>query len=752
MDSADAIEDLLDQWEESLERGQKLSVEELCRDCPEYAEALQAKIDALLKMDARLSGQLADSDSDSSAETLSVKSEISQLAFHAKGGLGAVYRAMESELNREVAVKFIHRNLVSSSDSCERFALEAEVTGRLEHPGVVPLYGLGQTEHGRLFYYMRYIDGETLDDAIVRFHRTAPKRGAMGIHSVDFRQLLTSFTSVCRTIAYAHNRGIVHRDIKPANVMLGRYGETIVVDWGLAIPVARDDRFRLSGEATLMPTPGSGSGTSSDVGVGTPAYMSPEQMSGLLPVPASDIYSLGATLYKILTGQPTFSGDDFQHLKQNVLEGKIPRPREKQPRASEELEAICLKAMSLQPAQRYQTALELADDIELYLADAPVSAFAEPVQQKVVRWIREHKAAAQAIIATAAAILLISFVSAIRLKQLASDEKDARQLAVQHSIAAEEARVRNLKLSAGFLAQAIGFEIDLQWRLLEAEVRSAELRRLVIAGNAAPDDEEIRRQLSSWLNDRKSCRGKVADGSVWAVYGADGIQVARSPRADSVGKSFRHRDYFHGIGQDLPRDDPKLATVKPFEHVLKRVASEHDAVYMSCVFQSSNTGRLIVMFVAPIWDKPEEEFNRTVIGVLGIPVEIKDIELPLNAMMFQLDNDPFEGKPGLVIAHPQLGNRSEDQLPPRIRDDVFETARQLRAERLMQRGSVATTDGFIREFHDPLTGVASLSAMEPIIVHERPDDIGDIGWFVVVCETAPMTAKEDTPNEETPAN
>lgn len=325
---------------------------------------------------------------------------------------------------------------------------------------------------------------------------------------------------------------------------------------------------------------------------------------------------------------------------------------------------------------------------------------------------------------------------------------------MQNSHAAEAARVRNLKLSAGFLAQAIGDEIDLRWRLLETEVRSAELRRLVMATNAAPEDQAVRRELSSWLNDRKSCRGTVAEGAVWAVYGADGVQVARSPRANSVGRSFQHRDYFHGFGRDKPEDNPELAAVKPFEYVLRQVTSEHDAVYMSCVFQSSNTNRLIVSFAAPIWDKPDEEENRTAIGVFAIPVEIKDFELPLNAMMFQLDNDPFENKPGLVIAHPQLGNRSEEQLPPRISEEVFETARQLRAERLMRRGGfVATVDGFIRKFHDPVTDVVSLGAMEPIIIQGRPDVVGDTGWFVVVSETeATATTQTDSVNEETPAN
>lgn len=735
---ADSIDDLLDAWEEAAERGESISAEELCRECPELKDQVQAKISALQAMDVRLSGDQVSSSS-SDEETLNVNSEITGLAFHAKGGLGAVYRATERELNREVAVKFIHRNLVHNAESRQRFSLEAEVTGRLEHPGVVPLYGLGRADNGRLFYYMRYIDGQTLDEAILRFHQQRDRLNTLTIHSVDFRKLLTSFVSVCRTVAYAHNRGIVHRDIKPANVMLGKYGETIVVDWGLAVPVARDDRFRSSGEASLMPTSGSNTGTTSGAGIGTPSYMSPEQMSGLAPTPASDIYSLGATLYKILTGQPSVGGDNAAELKKQVLEGDFPRPRDVVGEVPQELQAVCLKAMALQPTHRYQTALELADDIDNYLADVPVTAFAEPFSRKIARWMGQHKTAAQAIVLAVAAIVLITSVSAFYMTRLANDEHAARKLAVEHSKAAEEARIQNLKLSAGFLARATGYEIDRHWRLLETEVRSETLRKLLNDANSDPQNAEIRQNLQNWLNDRKVLKEKAVVNTGWALLDANGIQVARAPREPSIGNPYRHRDYFHGLGRDLTPDDPRRNEVKPFQYVLQKT-TDQEAVYMSCIFESTNTQTLFVAFTAAVWDTPAEETRRNPIGVFSIPLEISDFELPTNAMLFQLDDDPFEERPGLVISHPSLGRRSEEQLPPRVSQKVIDVATLLRAERLRQIGSVApvesTANGFIADFQDPVTNEVSPAAIEPVIVPGRPKSIGDTGWFVVVRELA----------------
>ena len=156
---------------------------------------------------------------------------------HARGGLGEVHVARDEELNREVALKQIQPHYASDADSQGRFLLEAEITGGLEHPGIVPVYGLGQYADGRPFYAMRFIRGDSLKEAIERFHKMDVPGRDSGERSLELRGLLGRFVDVCNAIAYAHSRGVLHRDLKPGNIMLGKYGETLVVDWGLAKPL-----------------------------------------------------------------------------------------------------------------------------------------------------------------------------------------------------------------------------------------------------------------------------------------------------------------------------------------------------------------------------------------------------------------------------------------------------------------------------------------------------------------------------------
>src|SRR5262249_26342619 len=156
------------------------------------------------------------------------------LRFHARGGMGEVSVALDREIGREVAYKEMRPEYAANESAARRFLLEAEVTGKLEHPGIVPIYGVGVHPDGRPFYGMRFIAGDSLKDAIRAFH-AADKRGrAAGERELALRGLLRRFVDVCNAVAFAHDRGWLHRDIKPANVMLGRYGETLLVDWGLA--------------------------------------------------------------------------------------------------------------------------------------------------------------------------------------------------------------------------------------------------------------------------------------------------------------------------------------------------------------------------------------------------------------------------------------------------------------------------------------------------------------------------------------
>jgi eukaryotic-like serine/threonine-protein kinase len=157
---------------------------------------------------------------------------------HAKGGLGAVFIARDSELDREVALKQILDDRADDPNSRIRFLVEAQITGSLEHPGIVPVYGLGSYGDGRPYYAMRFVRGESLKEAIDAFHKGS-KTGQAARHELSLRKLLRRFMDVCNAIDYAHSRGVIHRDIKPANIIMGKHGETLVVDWGLAKPTGR---------------------------------------------------------------------------------------------------------------------------------------------------------------------------------------------------------------------------------------------------------------------------------------------------------------------------------------------------------------------------------------------------------------------------------------------------------------------------------------------------------------------------------
>jgi serine/threonine-protein kinase len=342
---------------------------------------------------------------------LSTAQRFQVLRPHARGGIGVVSVALDSELRREVALKEIRAEQADDPSSRNRFLLEAEVTGRLEHPGVVPVYGLGTNREGRLYYAMRFVRGESLRDAIERFHEAdrVPNRDPSE-RSLELRQLLRRFIDVCNAIAYAHSRGILHRDLKPANILLGPYGETLVVDWGLAKVVAEKDAPKHAKPTFDVPFASDSSETQTGSAVGTPAYMSPEQAEGdpTRLGPASDVYGLGATFYCLITGRPPIEGKDVPTLLRLAQQGRIPPAREINKRVPAALEAVCRKAMAFNPENRYVTARALADDIEHWLADEPVSARREPIWDRARRWMRRHRT----WMATVLAAILVAMIGA----------------------------------------------------------------------------------------------------------------------------------------------------------------------------------------------------------------------------------------------------------------------------------------------------------------------------------------------------
>jgi serine/threonine-protein kinase len=373
--------------------------------------------------------------------------------LHAHGGLGEVYVADDTELGRAVALKRIRDGRGLHTEDEIRFRREAAITGRLEHPGVVPIYGLGSDASGRPFYAMRFIEGQTLADAIDAFHRAETPGRDQGERTLALRHLLTRFVAACQAVAFAHSRGIIHRDIKPANIMLGQFGETLVVDWGLAKGAAATGEQNLE---TILPTNGQSStagqetlvapdaaartdgsrdsATEAGVILGTPAFMSPEQATGQWDAvgTASDIFSLGASLYQLLTGRPPYRGE---LTLEDAIHARYLWPRRHKADVPPELEAIVLKAMARRPGDRYPSAQALAADIEKWLGQEPVSVYREPWSKRVGRWMRRHRTLVTAVgVALLVAIVVMAigsvWLDAARRNEAAA-KKQAQALAVE---------------------------------------------------------------------------------------------------------------------------------------------------------------------------------------------------------------------------------------------------------------------------------------------------------------------------------
>jgi serine/threonine-protein kinase len=349
---------------------------------------------------------------------------------HARGGLGQVSVALDQGLRREVALKEIQVRYADDPDSRARFLREAEVTGRLEHPSIVPVYWLGNYADGRPFYAMRLIQGNSLTEAIARFHQADGPGRDPGERALALRELLGRFVGVCQAVAYAHSRGVIHRDLKPANVMLGPYGETLVVDWGLAKTLGAPEGGSAAAAGVPQPTAGDGpEPTQLGAVLGTPAYMAPEQAAGRPDQvgPAADVYGLGATLYCLLTGQASFERGERAEVLQRVQAGDFPRPRTRKRQVPPALEAVCLKAMARRPEDRYAGAAELAQEVQRWLADEPVHAYPEPLPQRAARWARRHRT-----LVASAAVLLLTAVAALAVGLLALNaERQRTQAALE---------------------------------------------------------------------------------------------------------------------------------------------------------------------------------------------------------------------------------------------------------------------------------------------------------------------------------
>ena len=282
-----------------------------------------------------------------------------------RGGMGVVYRAWQLSLGREVALKMILRGQFASQGDRERFEAEARAAAKLDHPGIVPVYEVGEIDD-RPYFSMKYVRGQTLAQRLVE-------------GPLSSREAARVLAAVARAIHFAHMRGVLHRDLKPSNILLDEHGEPHVTDFGLAKQLT---------EAVTV--------TKTGAVLGTPAYMAPEQAAGIRGQlgPRSDVYSLGVILYHMLTGRPPFQAASPAEMVMLVLEQDPVPPRMLNPKADRDLEMICLRCLQKPSDLRYASAAALADDLEAYLNDESIAARSGRFGQMLAGMMREtHHAA-----------------------------------------------------------------------------------------------------------------------------------------------------------------------------------------------------------------------------------------------------------------------------------------------------------------------------------------------------------------------
>lgn len=352
-----------------------------------------------------------------------------------QGGIGRVFLAQDQHLGREVAIKELLpcEDLQDLRRRLNRFVREIKITGQLEHPSVVPVYEVGLREDGTLYYVMKYVRGKTMQAAIDEVHNRL-EHEALG----DRLKLLNPLIDVCEAMSYAHSRGVVHRDLKPDNIILGEFGETIILDWGLA--KLQHESLDDPRQGTLPVAPAPMGITMDGEILGTPAFMAPEQIDPRFGEvnPRTDVYALGTILYFILTGKLPYQGDVLTILSRVSGPHPSPSPRQRLESVPLELVAICEKAISKNQAERFDHAGSMADQLRAYRDGRVVSVYAYSPRELFRRFVARNKP--MFVAALVAVFALLAGTGLAVHWALRADH--ARQQAIESRAQAERARLQ----------------------------------------------------------------------------------------------------------------------------------------------------------------------------------------------------------------------------------------------------------------------------------------------------------------------
>ncbi|GAB5404561.1 MAG: hypothetical protein Aurels2KO_27920 [Aureliella sp.] len=434
-----------------------------------FEMAPQDKVLSALNPDGRLGTILGlagrSSNVGKEIEDRSVGARYTLLRQLGQGGLGTVWLARDENLNRYVAVKELTSEANAGDVALEHFRREAEITGRLEHPGIVPIYQFGRDDKsGKAFYAMRFLGRRTLQDAIDEYHE---RHEAGAEDKMLLHRLLSSFVSVCHSVEHAHAQKVVHRDLKPANVALDEFGQVTLLDWGLSKVDEETGMYDVAGRTEPGDLHDMSAAHQGRV-IGTPLYMAPEQAAGRLEdVDAlTDVFGLGGILYTILTGvgphhasaEATDTGAGREQFLSRIVANDVVAPEERRANVPPELNAICMKALSRQRYHRYQSAAKLADDVQRYMAGTPVHAYDAPLKRKFSRWMMRHPTLAQMLLLSASLVVI-----ALGAVALTARNGRERFFAARHASAVETAHDMefNLQFEARALERDLHFITEL---------------------------------------------------------------------------------------------------------------------------------------------------------------------------------------------------------------------------------------------------------------------------------------------------
>jgi serine/threonine-protein kinase len=614
--------------------------------------------------------------------------------------LGEVYLAHDADLQRDVAVKTLKAVCQRFPDRKARFLREARITGQLEHPGIVPVYSLGTNDDGLPLYAMRFIRGESLDDLIRVAH-------ANGCPSTELRRMLRHLVSAARTVHYAHSRRVLHCDLKPLNIMVGKFGETFVLDWGEALVVNPQTL------ATEGPVPAASDveeHTDSPAG-GTVPYMPPERLDGHnTPLDAtSDVYALGATLYKLLTGRDAFRANNRQQLVDRILKGEYTPPREIDRNVSATLSAITAKALARQREDRYSNAGQLADDLQAWMDDEPVACRHEGWTDWLGRMARRHRAGVLATFVTLLA--LIAATSIIALTSSNSARRRAEDLA-----RTDAARRSGLAALARVAAIQIEGDTEKCWKSMEQAAAHPDLTQWLAEVRTT---RTLSRPLQEWLEKLYWQHQEDLRGASWFVLDERGDQLGRFPEgllAMEGIRPFSHKSYFHGEETEYEEGTDH----KPVE-----------SPSLSTVFWSSSDQCRKIAYSVPIHDLADHDVIR---GVLVLTVKLGDVRLididvggsvQRQALLLDVRKD-WKDRTGTVLQHPSFREDGLDpDKTPLIDPTIVADLQAMRQEATTNR----IVPQVVEDFVDPILSERRMGAIAPVRVRNRY-----IGWFAVVAE------------------